>query len=104
MSLAREPYDHPNKEFNNSDRAVPSAPRFPPTLPSPSSCLCAAPHRPSHHSEGVDLYAILIFLRAVPALNACAPDRYSVKWSYAETAHVVRTALILPPWNAIFDT
>lgn len=44
--------------------AVHSAPHFPLIRvipPSLSSCLCAARHRPSHRSEGVDLYAAFAF-------------------------------------------
>jgi hypothetical protein len=85
----------PNKELNI---AVQSAPRFPPTLPSLlSSCLCAAPHRPSHRSEEGDLYATFGLLGGRPSTYLCVhhPDRYSAKWSYVETAHVVRSPSLL---------
>jgi hypothetical protein len=48
----------------------------------------------------------LVFLGGVPALTRVHhPDRYSAKWSYAETAHVVRSPLPAPPSvNAHFMT
>lgn len=71
-----------------------TAPHFPPTLPRPlpltNQCPCAPRHQPNHRSEGEDPYAASVFSRELPNTHACAPDRYSAKWSYVETAHVVR--------------